>query len=151
MHNQSGPADSRKVLSGKDAVLFNGEGVMLATIENFQVQVNVSNSDYQPLGDAQAHATMTGYKVSLNFSQIVIEDDALIADMFEMMHSGQQPNWVFQGVTYGRNGSEQRMNYRGCVPDGNIDLQGASVGDVIKRAWNMAVNDPPELQKLLSA
>ena len=55
MYNQSGPADSRKVLSGKDAVLFNGEGVMLATIESFQVQVNVSNSDYQPLGDAQAH------------------------------------------------------------------------------------------------
>lgn len=151
MYNQSGPADSRKVLSGKDAVLFNGEGVMLATIENFQVQVNVSNSDYQPLGDAQAHATMIGYKASLNFSQIVIEDDALITDMFEMMHNGQQPNWVFQGVTYGRNGSEQRMNYRGVVPDGNIDLQGASVGDIIKRAWNMVVNDPPELQKLLSA
>lgn len=49
MYNQSGPADSRKVLSGKDAVLFNGEGVMLATVESFQVQVNVSNSDYQPL------------------------------------------------------------------------------------------------------
>ena len=67
------------------------------------------------------------------------------------MHSGQQPNWNFQGVVYGRNGSEQRMNYRGCVPDGNIDLQGASVGDIIKRAWNMVVNDPPELQKLLAA
>ena len=81
----------------------------------------------------------------------MIKDDALIVDMFEMMHSGQQPNWVFQGVTYGRNGSEQRMNYRGVVPDGNIDLQGASVGDIIKRAWNMVVNAPPELQKLLSA
>ena len=150
MYNQSGPADSRKVLSGKDAVLFNGEGVMLATVESFQVQVNVSNSDYQPLGDAQAHATMTSYKVSLTFSQITIEDDAFIEDMFAMMHSGQQPNWNFQGVVYGRNGSEQRMNYRGCVPDGNIDLQGASVGDIIKRAWNMVVNDPPELQKLLA-
>ena len=151
MYNQTGPADSRKVLSGKDAVLFNGEGKMLATIESFQVQVNVSNSDYQPLGDAQAHATMTGYKVTLTFSQITIEDDALIEDMFAMMHSGQQPNWNFQGVVYGRNSSEQRMNYRGCVPDGNIDLQGASVGDIIKRAWNMVVNDPPELQKLLAA
>ena len=29
MYNQSGPADSRKVLSGKDAVLFNGEGVKI--------------------------------------------------------------------------------------------------------------------------
>lgn len=151
MYNQSGPADSRKVLSGKDAVLFNGEGVMLATVESFQVQVNVSNSDYQPLGDAQAHATMISYKVSLTFSQITIEDDAFIEDMFAMMYSGQQPNWNFQGVVYGRNGSEQRMNYRGCVPDGNIDLQGASVGDIIKRAWNMVVNDPPELQKLLTA
>ena len=82
MYNQSGPADSRKVLSGKDAVLFNGEGVMLATVESFQVQVNVSNSDYQPLGDAQQHATMTGYKVTLTFSQITIEDDAFIEDMF---------------------------------------------------------------------
>ena len=151
MYNQSGPADSRKVLSGKDAVLFNGEGVMLATIESFQVQVNVSNSDYHPLGDAQVRAAMTGYKVTLTSSQITIEDDAFIEDMFAMMHSGQQPNWNFQGVVYGRNGSEQRMNYRGCVPDGNIDLQGASVGDIIKRAWNMVVNDPPELQKLLAA
>lgn len=80
MYNQSGPADSRKVLSGKDAVLFNGEGVMLATVESFQVQVNVSNSDYQPLGDAQQHATMTGYKVTLTFSQITIEDDAFIEE-----------------------------------------------------------------------
>lgn len=94
---------------------------------------------------------MTGYKVTLTFSQITIEDDAFIEDMFAMMHSGQQPNWNLQGVVYGRNGSEQRMNYRGCVPDGNIDLQGASVGDIIKRAWNMVVNDPPELQKLLAA
>lgn len=151
MYNQSGPADSRKVLSGKDAVLFNGDGVMLATIESFQVQVSTTNASYQPLGDAQEHATMTGYKVTLTFSQIVIEDDALIQDMFAMMATGQQPNWNFQGTVYGRNGSEQRMNYRGCVPDGNIDLQGASIGDTIKRAWNMVVNDPPELQKLLAA
>lgn len=150
MYNNRGPQDTRFALTGKDGVIFNGDGVMLATVENYQVQVNVTNATYQPLGDAQEHSVLQSYKVSLTLSQIVVEDDYLISDVFDMMHSGQQPDWTFQGVVYGRNGSTQRMNYRGVVPDGNIDLQNVSVGDIIKRAWNMAVNDPPELQSLLS-
>lgn len=43
------------------------------------------------------------------------------------------------------------MNYRQCVPSGAIDLQNVTVGDLLKRAWSMFVNEPPELQKLLSA
>ena len=43
------------------------------------------------------------------------------------------------------------MNYRQCVPSGTIDLQNLSVGDIIKRAWSLFVNEPPELQKLLTA
>lgn len=150
MYNNRGPQDSRHVLTGKDGVIFNGDGVMLATVENYQVQVNVTNASYQPLGDTQEHSILQSYKVTLTASQVIVEDDYLISDMFAMMHSGQQPDWTFQGVVYGRNGSTQRMNYRGVVPDGNIDLQNISVGDTIKRAWNMAVNDPPELQSLLS-
>jgi len=34
---------------------------------------------------------------------------------------------------------------------GTIDLQNLSVGDIIKRAWSLYVNDPPELQSLLRA
>lgn len=151
MYNNRGPQDTRFALTGKDAALYNGDGVLLATVENFQVQVNVTNGTYQPLGDAQEHDVLQSYKVTLTASQITIEDDYLIQDVFNMMHEGQQPDWTFQGVVYGRNGSAQRMNYRGCVPAGNIDLQNASVGDIIKRAWNMTVNDPPELQSLLNA
>jgi len=61
------------------------------------------------------------------------------------------PEWSFQGVVQGRNGSEQRMVYRDVVPSGTIDLQNLSVGDVIKRAWSLFVNSPPELQSLLRA
>lgn len=149
MYNNRGPQDTRYVLTGKDGVLFNGAGVMLATVESYQVQVNVTNASYQPLGDAMEHSVLQSYKVTLTASQVLVEDDYLITDMFAMMSSGQQPDWTFQGVVYGRDGSAQRMNYRGVVPDGNIDLQNISVGDTIKRAWNMAVNDPPELQSLL--
>ena len=61
------------------------------------------------------------------------------------------PAWNFQGVVKGRNDSEQRMIYRQCVPSGTIDLQNLSVGDIIKRAWSLFVNEPPELQSLLMA
>ena len=53
MFNNRAPIDTRKVLTGKDGALYNDEGVMLATVETFQTQVNVTNAKYQPLGDAQ--------------------------------------------------------------------------------------------------
>ena len=150
MYNNRGPQDTRFAVTGKDGVIYDGNGKMLATVESYQVQVNVTNATYQPLGDAQEHSVLQSYKVTLTMSQVIVEDDDLIADVFDMMHTGQQPDWTFQGVVYGRNGSTQRMNYRGVVPDGNIDMQNVSIGDIIKRAWNMAVNDPPELQSLLA-
>ena len=126
MYNNRGPQDTRFAVTGKDGVIYDGNGKMLATVESYQVQVNVTNATYQPLGDAQEHSVLQSYKVTLTMSQVIVEDDDLI------------------------NGSTQRMNYRGVVPDGNIDLQNVSIGDIIKRAWNMAVNDPPELQSMLA-
>ena len=150
MHNNRGPADTRRVLTGKDGLLFNEDGTLLATVETYQTQVNVTNATYQPLGDAQEHHALTSYAVTLNFTQCVVEDDAFIQEMFNMMSDGQPRMWTFQGVVKGRNSSEQRMIYRDCVPDGNIDLQNITVGDLIKRQWSLFVNRPPELQKLLS-
>ena len=46
--------------------------------------------------------------------------------------------------------TEERMVYRECIPSGQVDLQNITVGDVIKRAWNFAVNRPPKLQNLLA-
>ena len=88
--------------------------------------------------------------MTLNFTEVVVEDNAFIQDLFNMMSSGQGVRWTFQGVVKGRNGSEERMIFRDCVPSGNIDLQNVSVGDLIKRQWSLFVNRPPELQNLLS-
>ena len=150
MYNKRSPQDVRRALTGKDGAFFNGDGTLLASVETYQCQVNVTNATYQPIGDAQEHSVLASYKVTLTMTQIVVEDDQFIQDLFSMMQTGIQPEWTFQGVLYGRNGTSQRMNYRGVVPDGTIDLQNVTVGDVIKRAWNMVVNDPPELQSLLS-
>jgi len=151
MLNNRAPIDARKVLTGKDGALYNDEGVMLATVETFQTQVNVTNAKYQPLGDAQEHEVFQAYGVTLTFTETVIADERFIQELFEGMKTGVMPAWNFQGVVKGRNGSEQRMIYRQCVPSGTIDLQNLSVGDTIKRAWSLFVNDPPELQSLLTA
>jgi hypothetical protein len=151
MLNNRAPIDARKVLTGKDGALYNDEGVMLATVETFQTQVNVTNTKYQPLGDAQEHEVFQAYGVTLTFTEVVIADERFIQELFQGMKSGVMPAWNFQGVVKGRNGSEQRMIYRQCVPSGTIDLQNLSVGDTIKRAWSLFVNDPPELQSLLTA
>ena len=83
-------------------------------------------------------------------SQIVVEDDAFIQELTEAMESQIMPVWDFQGTLKGRNDSEERMVYRDCIPSGQIDLQNVTTGDVIKRAWNFAVNRPPKLQSLLT-
>ena len=132
MFNNRGPVDVRKVLSGKDGALFAEDGTLLATVETFQTKVSVTNAKYQPLGDAQEHEVFTGYNVTLTFTETVISDD-----------------WNFQGSIRGRDGTYQRMNYRQCVPSGDIDLQNLSIGDTLKRAWSLFVNEPPELQSLL--
>ena len=150
MWNPRGPVDARRVFTGKDGLLFDESGRLLATVETYQVQTNITNAKYQPLGDAQEHEVFQGYSVTLNFTEVVIEDNVFIQDVFNMMSSGQGVRWTFQGVIKGRNGSEERMIFRDCVPSGNIDLQNVSVGDLIKRQWSLFVNRPPELQNLLS-
>jgi len=150
MWNPRGPVDARRVFTGKDGLLFDESGRLLATVETYQVQTNITNAKYQPLGDAQEHEVFQGYSVTLNFTEVVIEDNVFIQDLFNMMSSGQGVRWTFQGVIKGRNGSEERMIFRDCVPSGNIDLQNVSVGDLIKRQWSLFVNRPPELQNMLS-
>lgn len=150
MYNNRGGDDARRVFSGKDGMLMSEAGLLLATMETFQVQINVTNATYQPLGDPQQHEHLTGYSVQLNFTSTVIEDTDYFQELLNMTHSGQPVMWTFQGVLKGRNGSEERMIYRDCVPSGNIDFQNFTAGDLVKRQWSLFVNQPPELQNLLS-
>ncbi len=152
MINTRGPQDTRKVLTGKDGALYNDEGVLLATVETFQTQVNVTNAKYQPLGDSQEHEIFQSYSVTLNFTEIIIEDGTFIRELFAAFKDRVMPSWNFQGVLKARDGgSEERMIYRECVPSGTIDLQNLTIGETIKRKWSLFVNNPPELQKLLEA
>lgn len=148
--NTRAAGDSRHARTGKDGAFYNKDGVMLASVETFTSNVTFNNSKYNVLGDPQEHETSASYSVSLTMTQVVVEDDTMIEELVESLHTGNMPSWDFQGTLTGLNGSEERMVYRDCLPSGQVDLQNIAVGDVIKRAWNFFVNRPPELQKLLT-
>ena len=142
--------DTRNVLSGKDGAFFDDEGNMLATVESFTAQVSNNNGNYQPLGAMQEMDIPQTYKVTLTVTAAVIESDKFIQEYLEALDQDTLPHWNFQGMIRGRNGSEERMNFRDCVPSGTVDLQNLTVGDLIRRNWNFTVNQPPKLQSLLT-
>lgn len=151
LFNARPTADVRKVLSGKDGGLFNADGELMATTEDFQAQVAITNATYRPLGFFQELSRPESGKITLAFTQIVICDDALIKAVIEMIKTGYFEPMVFQGVMRSPfNQTEERMIYRDCVPDSNIDLQNMKVGEIYKRQWNWVVNQPPDLQSFLT-
>ena len=149
MRNVRAAGDSRHARTGKDGAFYNADGVLLATVESFQSTVNYNNAKYNVLGDAQEHETANTFAVNLTMSQIVVEDDAFIQELMIALETQEMPRWDFQGSLLGRNGSEERVVYRDCIPSGQVDIQNIAVGDVIKRQWNFVVNRPPKLQSLL--
>lgn len=150
MRNERAAGDSRHARTGKDGAFYNKDGVLMASVEKYSSNVNWNNAKYSVLGDAQEHETANTFSVSLTMSQIVIEDDQFIVDMTKAMETQIMPVYDFQGSLLGRNGSEERIIYRDCVPSGQVDLQNVTVGDVVKRNWNFFVNRAPKLQSLLN-
>ncbi len=151
LFNARPTADVRKVLSGKDGGLFNAAGELMGTTEDFTAQVSITNASYRPLGFFLELSRPESAKVTLAFTEIIIKDDDLIKAVIEMLKTGYFEPMVFQGVMRSPyNGTEQRVVYRDCVPDSNIDLQNMKVGEIYKRQWNWAVNQPPDLQSFLT-
>lgn len=138
--NNQAISDARKVMTGKNGGLYNAKGKLLASIETFQAQMNVSNQKYRPLGTPKEFEIFDSYGTTLTFTECVVEDSGFISDLLAMQSTGEMPEWKFQGVIKGRNGSEERFIYPNCIPSGNIDLQNISVGSIIKRQWSLYVN-----------
>ena len=78
--NTQAVANAKKVLTGKNGALYNSKGKLLATMEIYQAQVNVTNTKFQPLGDSQEHEIFTSYGQTLTFTEIVVEDGEIITE-----------------------------------------------------------------------
>ena len=148
--NTAPTVDVRKVMSGKDGALFDEDGNMLVEVESFQSQVAITNTTYQPLGSAQERSAMTSYRVTLTFTEVIVEDNEFFILIMEGLKNHRMPVLNFRGMMRSPyDGQEEQIVYRDCVPDGNIDIQNMQPGELAKRTWNWICNQPPEAQSLL--
>lgn len=118
IRNERAAGDSRHARTGKDGAFYSEDGVLLATVDTFTSNVNYNNAKYSVLGDAQEHETANTFAVSLTMSQIVVEDDQFFVEVMEALETQIPPHWNFQGSLLGRNGSEERVVYKECIPSG---------------------------------
>lgn len=155
--NDQAVADYRKAVTGKDGQLFiikpDGLNAFMGEVDTFQIQINVSNADWQPVGSILVFAVGTGVTVTLSFTETVIRDEFTIAPFLEGLRNGIFPLFGFQGKLRRRPdapdaGKYERIVLRNCTPDGAIDLMNITPGEIIKRAMNFRVNEIPEALQL---
>ncbi len=141
--------DVRKLITGKDGQLYvstkAGTNLFLAEVDTFQAQISPANTDYQPVGSALVFAVNTGYSVTLTLTEAVVRDDVMLDELISDLQQGYFPSFDFQGKLRRRDGKAERIVYRNCIPDGSIDLQNLTPGEIIKRAWSFRVNASPEM------
>lgn len=148
--NPSAALDVRKVMSGKDGALYDGNGELMVSVENVTSQVTINNANYQTLGNPQERSHMISYKVNLTFTEVVVESSKFFRDIMEGLRTGVMPVYNYRGMMRSPyDNSEEQIVYRDCVPDGTIDIQNMTVGETYKRNWSFVVNQPPDLQSLL--
>jgi len=74
----SGTFDPRGILRGYNGELYDGDGNFLAEVNQWQAQINYTNTDYQPAGSKLTWAVPQSYTVTLTFTETVIRDAQLL-------------------------------------------------------------------------
>lgn len=147
--NDQSTLDVTKIITGKDGQVFltlsDGSQIFLAEVDTAQAQINVNNTDYQPVGSPIVYAVNTGYSVTLTLTEVVVRDDVMLTKLYEDLRNGYMPTYEFQTKLRRRDGQAQRQVFRNCTPDGTVDLFNLQPGEIVKRPWSFRVNASPEL------
>ena len=76
MLNTSAATDARHSRSGKDAMLYNADGVPFAQVSSFQSKTSFNNTKYQPLGQNRELESRLQFRRSLfwmaNYSTMLL-------------------------------------------------------------------------------
>ena len=153
MINNASVLDTRKLMSGKDGRVFlelDGEQYFYAEVEKFDLNMNVVNTDKQPVGSILIYAVNTGVSYAITLSEMVVRDDLIAQPIQQKIAEGKMPTFTFQAGAERWDGQEQRVVIRNCTPDGTIGILNIIPGEVISREMSFRVNSIPEWLKTLS-
>lgn len=149
MRNDNSILNVDKLITGKDGRVFvttpNINKLFLAEVDDFSAPLNVSNIPCQPVGSLLEYSVSSSISIGISFTEMVIRDDVMIDVFISDIRKGYIPAFDFDGVLYRRDMQEERMVFRKCIPDGQIDLLTIKPGEIIKRQWNFKVNSIPQL------
>ena len=87
--NNRPTVDVRKVMSGKDGALYDENGKLLVAVESYNSQVAITNQTFQPLGSAQERSAMTSYKLTLTFTEVIVEDSRFFRLLMNALKTGR--------------------------------------------------------------
>ena len=95
----SGTFDPRGILRGYNGELYDGDGNFLAEVNQWQAQINYTNTDYQPAGSKLTWAIPQSYTVTLTFTETVIRDAQVLQKVIDGLRN-DAPDAVlnFMGV-----------------------------------------------------
>jgi len=148
--NQAPVRDVRKVMTGTNGMVYDQEGNALVSIMDFQAQASITNASYQPLGTFVERSLPTSAKVTITFTEVIVQSGLFFQQIMEGMRTGIFPYYNFRGVMKSPyDDSEEQVVYRDCVPDGTIDIQNMTTGEIYKRSWSFVCNQVPDLQSAL--
>ena len=153
MKNNAAVLDTRKLMTGKDGRVFlefDGVQYFYAEVDTFNVNMNVTNVDVQPVGSILQFAVNTGVSYVVTMSEMVVRDDLIAQPIQEKIAEGKMPTFTFQAGADRWDGQEQRVVLRNCTPDGTIGILNLVPGEVIKREMSFRINDIPEWLKTLT-
>ena len=140
--------DTRKLMTGKDGRLYisvNGEDIWYASVEEFEINMNFTNTDYQPAGSIQQFAVPTSVKFTLTFTEALVRDDLVLVPVLEKIKNGKPPVFDFSGgVVDPVTGKEQKIVCKQCVPDGDNNLLSVKPGEIVKRQNSFVINSVPD-------
>jgi len=147
--NDQSILDVRQLITGKDGQVFvsskKGVNIFLAEVDDFQARLNFKNTDYQPVGSYLEFGVPTGYSISVTMTEAVIRDDVMLEEVIDDIQNGYTPTFNIVGKLRRRDNQAQRVVYRWCMPDGELDLQNLKPGEIVKRSWTFRCNASPEM------
>ena len=147
--------DTRKLMTGKDGKMYievDGVSVWYASVEEFEINANFTNTDFQPAGDYQQYGVPTSIKYTLSFTEAVIRDDLMLVPLLEKVRQGSVPTFNFAGSsTEPFSGGQQKFLCNECVIRISINILSVKSGEIIKRQFSFIINSVPDCIKSLAA
>ncbi|GKV54237.1 hypothetical protein NCCP2222_01840 [Sporosarcina sp. NCCP-2222] len=83
----AGEFDPRNILTGKDGELYDGDGNFLAEVNTWNMQIDFTNVDYNPAGQAITWAVPDTYSVTITFTETIVRDAQLLMKIMPRLRS----------------------------------------------------------------